>query len=262
MFEAHVVLALTCLWQAAAAPTYADAPFNLVLSRHLAGGMVDYAGWRTRPESMQALEGFLAVIGRTGPHKTPMHFQELQAKKAYYITAYNAWVIKGVLDEWPIQSVMDVKHGLFSWLKKGAGFFYGRTIVVDGEETHLYNLENDIIRKLGDPRVHFAINCASKACPALRAVSWTDAMLEQATRDFMAQPHSVTVTSDAIVLSSIFDWYAADFAASGHVLDYVMRYSNGARATELSAARARSLPIRFARWDWEINAQPSATVGP
>lgn len=231
---------------------FSDAAFVALVGRYAPQGRVDYAAWKRSPADMAVLEMFVRQVAGTGPHNRPALFETRASRLAYWCTAYNAWVLYLVLDRWPLSSVRDVKSGVVSYFKPGAGFFWGTPIMVAGRTTTLHDLENDVIRKQGDPRVHFALNCASNSCPQLRAWHWTDEDLSAAAADFVNNPDHVRVLADAVELNAILDWYAEDFSTAGGVRAFLQRHAAPALATQLQQANGR--PLRFLSYDWGVNA--------
>jgi hypothetical protein len=256
---------------AAAAPSATDyAPDALVtlLARYVdAQGGVDYTAWQAEPGDVAALDRFIASLAKASPESHPSHFAAPGAARAYYIHAYNAVVVRTVLELWPLESVKKVKTSLTSHLIPGKGFFYDRSFVLGGRSMNLYHLEHKILRKqIGDPRIHFAINCASGSCPALRASHWSDQQLEAAAQAFCNDRKNVLCDDDkrTVFLSAIFDWYAQDFVdhqrTSGGqpratLLDYLIRYSSKPLATRLGRAKQEGYAIRYFDYDWRINAR-------
>jgi len=101
--------------------------------------------------------------------KSPERFATPNDELAYWMYTYNAWVIKGVLLNWPLTSVTDVKAPLE--VVKGTGFFYQLRFPFGGKFMSLLTVENEKIRKrFNDPRIHFVLNCASESCPANSSV--------------------------------------------------------------------------------------------
>ncbi|MHC4938872.1 MAG: DUF547 domain-containing protein [Planctomycetota bacterium] len=177
---------------------FAYEPWANVLG-HVENGKVDYEAI-PRTE----LNRFVAMLARFGPQTTPELFPTEPDRLAYWINAYNAVVIHQVLERWPIESVG----------KKKAQFFYWTRYVVDGKPRSLYAIENDIIRKRFDePRIHFALNCASTSCPRLPSEPFVPAKLEnqlkRETDRFLAE--HVSLEGETLYLSKIFEWYAEDF---------------------------------------------------
>ncbi len=228
-----------------------DAPFLALVKKYAPTGRVDYAAWKAHRADAAALQDFVNVVASAGPKNRPELFPTPESRLAYWCTAYNAWVVQLVLERFPLRSVMDVKVGPLGHLKAGAGFFYELGITVGGERTNLYNLEHRVLRKLGEPRIHFAINCASNSCPTLRALHWTSADLDEATRAFVNDPRHVRVTDTAVELNPILDWFAEDF---GDVRAFLLRHADADLAARLRASP--TLKLQFFDYDWGLNSTP------
>ncbi|TPN87250.1 DUF547 domain-containing protein [Aquimarina algicola] len=143
-----------------------------------------------------------------------------EEKMAYWINAYNAYTIKLIIDSYPLKSIKDLED---PWGKK---FFK-----IDGEWHSLGELEHKILRKFGDPRIHFAINCASFSCPVVWNRAYTGDNLHEAldtqTEKFINDPTRNTITEDEVSVSKIFTWYKKDFKVNGgDVKDFINRYSS------------------------------------
>ena len=230
----------------AAAPASPAAPaggnwqktYGELLTKYAGPKGVRYAAWKGNAADVTALN---SVTEGIAADKLPGGREE---KLAFYINAYNAWTLKGVLDAYPIKSVRDVAP-LF-------GFFTRSAITVAGEKMSLNKLEKEtIIPTFKEPRVHFALNCASRSCPPLRAEPFAGGSLgtqldEQATGYVSGNPLGVKVQGkDAAELSQIFEWYAKDFAPSGGAVAFINRY------------RKEKLPegvkVSFQKYDWSLN---------
>ncbi|OGB92718.1 MAG: hypothetical protein A2Z31_01085, partial [candidate division NC10 bacterium RBG_16_65_8] len=140
--------------------------------------MVDYRGIKTDPNYTKALQAFAAV--------TPEQLQTTKERLAFWINAYNLLAIKAVLDQYPVKSIKDGGSLLQSIWKKKVGAVAGKAYALD-------DIENGILRKdFKEPRIHFAIVCASLSCPDLRAEPYTadrlDPQLDDAARIFLANP--------------------------------------------------------------------------
>ncbi len=233
-----------------------------VLARFVDGdGRVDYAGLKRDPEQ---LDRYCARLAETSPANTPGAFPARADSLAYWINAYNALVLKGVTEAYPVASVKDIR--LFY------GFFKRQEFVVGGREVTLDDIEHGTIREqFLEPRIHAVVNCGAVSCPKLRTSALTVANLESqldlAMREFAGSDAHVQLDRAARVtrLSRLFDWYGSDFtdwigAESGQkrstVLDYVAQYRDADdQAFLLSSPRPE---IRFLDYDWALNDQ--ATV--
>lgn len=228
-------------------------------------GHVDFDRWHQDAANRSALDSYLAAVGRFSPEASPDRFPKKSDALAYWMYGYNAYVIKSVLDHWPIDSVTDVKAPIEA--VTGLGFFYRQRFYFGGTPLSLYKVENEKIRKaFHDPRIHFVLYCASGSCPVLRPElpvgDELEELLRDATATFVSDPENVRVDHERkqIVLSAIFDMYRSDFLreltkrgvpADGGVIDYVVLVSPDPLQTELK--RALEYEIVFADYDWAIS---------
>ena len=229
-------------------------------------GGVNYEAWHADRDAVAELDSYLAAIALYSPDATPQRFPGANDAFVYWVHAYNAFVIKAVLDRWPLESVTDVTATIE--ITRGFGFFYGLEFVAGGTRTNLYDLEHDkLIRDDVDARVHFVLNCGSGGCPVLRPDLPTDDELEPvlaaAARDFVADPQNVSIDPDARVLriSTIFEWYEDDFlndlrrrglAADRGILDYLIHIAPPKLRDELE--RAATYDVEYIDYDWSVNA--------
>ena len=172
---------------------------------------------------------------------------------AFWVNLYNALTLDVVLDHWPVATIrdIDISPGLFAdgpWDKKLA--------TVQGIELSLNDIEHRILRPIwGDPRVHYAVNCASIGCPNLRREPFTgaklDRQLDDAARAYAAHPRGATVRGGELVVSSIYVWFQADFGGDdAGVIAHLRTHAPDAKAAEL----AGHSHIADDRYDWAINA--------
>jgi len=228
-------------------------------------GNIDYGKWRSTGQSVAQLDSYLAAVSAYSPDNAPERFATRNDELAYWIYGYNAYVIKSVLDNWPIESVTDVKAPLE--VVKGLGFFYRLRFAFGGEKYSLLSVENSKIRKqFNDARIHFVLNCASDSCPIMRpSLPTGEALLEllsSATVEFVSDPKNVAVdhANRQIVLSTIFKWFRKDFLndlarrgrpAERGVVDYVASVAPDAVRAELDSARGYD--VVFRDYDWSLN---------
>ena len=160
---------------------------------------------------------------------------------AFYINAYNAWILHEALDKYPTKSVKDT---FFT-------FFTSKRIKVAGEQTSFNALEKETIRsKFSEPRVHFALNCASQSCPPLSTDAFRggnlEAQLEKLSRNFVNTPKGVSYQEGAKTaeLSKIFDWYKDDFKEGGPIA-----FINKRRSKPLP----NDVKISYQDYNWGLN---------
>ena len=235
-----VSLFLCCAASAFGATAPFDALFDRALRRHVHEGLVDYAGMKTDTDFVAASTALAAL--------DPDTLATGSERLAFWINAYNALVIRGVVDNYPIASVTEV--GLLGrW-----SFFKVTEFVVGGKGHTLDQIEHGIIRPVfQDPRAHFALVCGSLGCPVLRAEVWhadrLDAELDEAARAFMNDPSRVRIETDRGVLrlSRIFKWYRDDFEkAAGSIESFLRRYRTGAEVPG-------GLRLEYMEYSWSLN---------
>ncbi|MCB9795747.1 MAG: DUF547 domain-containing protein [Alphaproteobacteria bacterium] len=207
-------------------------------------GRVRYERLLARREPLDAVLGELARAP-----EPPLSGDALLARR---INAYNAFVLAGVLDRWPLSSVREVKVGIWRF-PPGAGFFKGLRFTLDGQRWDLDRLEHEGIREaFQDARVHAAINCASEGCPPLRAGLYTaealDAQLDEAMTRFVAE--RVSVEGGVWTFNEIFSWFEEDFLdwdEAGSLCAYAARWRSDLPSPE-------PCEPRFRPYDWSLNA--------
>ena len=239
-----------------APPPFDFGPLDRVLGRFVdSRGWVDYAGIKADPADLRT---FLKRIGKASPESHPAMFPGREDRLAYWINAYNALVIAGVVSAYPETSVRNIhpQPGFFK-------VFH----VLGGMSRSLDDIEHDIIRKaFGEPRIHAALNCAAASCPRLRReVYRPDALekqLDAAVREFIRDPRHVRLdrSGGTLALSKIFDWFGSDFTDwyrrayrvdDVRITDYLNIY-----LAEEDRAYLRSRPqtaIRYLPYDWTLN---------
>lgn len=235
--------------------------WNDLLSEVVRDGGVDYDAVLEREAELRRFVATLAVVG---PETTPERFRTEPEKLAYYVNAYNALTLFGVVAHWPIDTVHDV-HG---WIdpREGFGFFYGLRFPLDGGEINLYDLENGVIRPFLDARIHAAINCASKSCPALAPYAFEprtlDDQFDVVTTAFCSRAPHVVIDqeAEAIRLSAIFEWYRSDFEEHARRLGrpatlegFIGAFATAEVAEALSIAQKAGFEVIFEPYDWSLN---------
>ncbi len=194
------------------------------------------------------LDEFVAYVARVSPATSPELFPRRADVLAYHLNAYNALAMKGVIDE-------GVTDGFSNFFKRQT-FFRVRKVMVGGRSMSLSTYEDDVIRPLGEPRVHFGLNCMVRSCPRLPQSAFNadelEAQLQGAAREFVNDPRNVRVDAAAreLWLSSIFDFYTDDFAPDGK-RESLIAYMNRYRDEPLDPEFA----IKFIPYDWTLNRQ-------
>jgi hypothetical protein len=221
--------------------------WQTILTRHtrevadIAGVRVDYAALKESAE----WRALVASLARSDP-------QELRGRDetlAFWINAYNILAIDVVVQNHPVASIKDVGSLFRPVWKKPAG-------AVGGEIVTLDQIEHDILRPMGEPRIHAAIVCASLSCPPLRREPYRaetlSAQLDDNVRVWLADPRKgAGFEGDELQLSSILEWFAKDFEAAGGVVAFVAKHGPAAVQTELE--RRPDPPIDYLPYDWSLN---------
>ncbi|MEQ1865539.1 MAG: DUF547 domain-containing protein [Micropepsaceae bacterium] len=202
---------------------------------------------RVSKADRQALKAYLAKL--QGVKVTALAAFE---QRAFWINLYNALTIDVVLDHYPVKTIRDISLG--------GGFFatgpWKKDLVgVEGRRLSLDNIEHDILRKVWrDPRVHYAVNCASISCPNLMAKAFTganlDQMLTQGAKAYVNHRRGVNVAGGRLRLSNIYDWYRSDFGSNdAEVIAHISSYAEPALKQDL----ARMKSIAGYDYDWSLN---------
>ena len=171
---------------------------------------------------------------------------------AYWVNLYNALTVQVVLENLPVDSIrdIDISPGLFAdgpWDKE--------LVSVEGEDVSLNDIEHRILRPIWrDPRIHYAVNCASVGCPNLQASAFTAAdseqLLERAARDYVNHPRGCRVAGGKLRVSSIYIWFQEDFGDSDRgVIAHLKRYAAPALAAQLDRVDG----IDGHDYDWALN---------
>ena len=221
--------------------TYAQAPshsvWDALLKEHVnADGLVDYKGFA---KDRHMLDKYIAVLSSNHPENSWSKNEQM----AYWINAYNAFTVKLILDNYPLESIRDIKAEKSPW---DIPF-----IRIEEKTYDLNTIENGILRKdFKDARIHAAVNCASWSCPKLWgeafAPSRLDQQLDAAMRAFVNDPVRNQVRENSASLSRLFQWYSSDFTdEAGSIQAYINRYSKVKISTEGK--------ISYLDYNWQLN---------
>lgn len=215
-------------------------------------GDVDYATWQTDQKDRAALLSYLRGMNSLDPAVR----SSLASEMAFWINAYNALTIEGILQLFPTRSIKD--HAPDA---NGFNIWDDFKLPVGGSEYSLNDIEHKILRKMGDPRIHFAIVCASKGCPQLSQRAYfadsLDQQLAYSAGLFFHTPEkfSYDVGRGQLGLSPIIKWFADDFGRSDQErLQYLAQFMP-AEAGRLAASG--SATISYLNYDWNLNLAPA-----
>jgi len=214
-----------------------------LLSTYVHKGVVGYQGLKADEKKLDA---YLDILASLDPEKFSRDDQF-----AFYVNAYNAWTIKLILTGYPgVKSIKDMGTWFASPWKKKICRINGKVLTLD-------DIEHNILRpRFKDPRVHFAVNCASKGCPKLMSEPYhgqiLNRQLDDAARGFVNDPKKNYLDGDTLYVSSIFKWFAEDF--DHDVLAFFSKYASGELKDQLSAG-SRPVNIKYLDYDWSLNGR-------
>lgn len=225
--------------------------FTSVLQTYVKNGLVDYKGLTQDKH----LDKYLNQLSETNPDKLSRN-----EKLAFWINAYNAFTIQVVRDNYPIKSITDLHTG-----GKIIGYLLGKTvwdkefITINKKKYSLNNIEHNILRKMNEPRIHFAIVCASISCPELLNEAYEaekiETQLENQTRKFLNDKSRNHFDKKKRVanISEIFNWFGEDFGKSDeNILKFISKYLQADIATDINANISR-WKISFNDYNWNLN---------
>lgn len=189
-------------------------------------------------QNQEKLDSYLGLLNDNPPKDSWTKNQ----KKAYLINAYNAYTVKLIIDNYPTESIRDI-GGFFS------NPFSSQFAKIGGKAYSLDDIEKGMLLKMGDPRVHFAVNCASESCPKLvneaYVASKLDEQLDAAAREFI-HSNKNKLSKTKVELSKIFKWYESDFETNGNsVIDFINKYSKVNISEDAS--------IDYLSYSWKLN---------
>lgn len=204
-------------------------------------GNVNYKGFMSENARFQS---YLDDLSSHPPKQNDTREEKL----AYWINAYNAFTIKLIIDHYPVESITDL-HPFF-YIPGINTVWHEEFFQIGGEDFNLDRIEHAILRKeFNEPRIHFAINCASKSCPKLRNEAYEaekiDDQLDEQTRDFLADASKNRISKDKLELSKIFSWFGGDFKESGGVRKFVDEHTD--------IRISKDAEVSYLSYDWTLN---------
>ncbi len=227
-----------------------EALYAEILQRHTrevadtAGVRVDYRALRGAADWKR----LLASVESSDPEKLGSR----AAKIAFWSNAYNILTIDTVVRNYPLESIKDVG----SFFRPVWGHEAGK---IGARAVSLGEIEHEILRPMGEPRIHAAIVCASISCPPLQREPFTeenlDAQLDAALRTWLAEPRKgirIDRRSNTVHLSKVFDWFEKDFEAAGGVIAFVSPYVSDSDRSWLEK-NAANLDLEYLHYDWGLN---------
>ena len=181
---------------------------------------------------------------------SPASLESRESTLSFWINVYNILAAKMITDHYPIKSIKDVGSFFKPVWKRVAG-------TVGGKERTLNDIEQEILRKMNEPRIHMAIVCASVSCPDLRREAYIAGKLNEQLDDQMekflrsrGKGMKLDEQKNRVYLSAIFKWFAEDFESRGGVLKYIGKYVT---AEERKVLNNSKIKISYLHYNWKIN---------
>ena len=202
--------------------------WDIMLNKYVSkNGNVNYNDWK---KEHNELKKYIKTL----EEHFPKNSWNKNDKLAYWINAYNALTVNLILDNFPIKSIKEIKN---RWGKK-----------LYNNKYSLGDIEHKILRKMNEPRIHFAINCASKSCPKLLNESYNGRKLEkqlvEVTKAFLCNPKKNVLKNNQVYLSRIFLWFSKDFGTKKEKINFISKYSG----IELINPK-----FKYLEYDWSLN---------
>lgn len=229
-----------------------NALWDYLLKTYVENGAIDYEGMARD----HVFRTYLKQLSEADPSKLKTDEEKL----ALYCNAYNAFVVNGVI-------VHKIKDSVLNYKQNELGFFDVREHILSGQTMSLNYLEHQVIREqFKEPRIHVALVCAAKSCPAIRPEAYTgkqlDKQLADQSRLFANNPKYVAYdqASNTLQLNRILEWYGPDWNETGGYLQWLVDHSDSAEMQNvIVAAGNQQVQIAFMEYDWELNAQKATS---
>ena len=227
--------------------------WNSILEKYVdEQGRVDYQGLTASTEDRESLDRYLKLLS-TASRSAPA---SRESTLAFWINAYNAVTVVGIVREYPTSSIRNHTAKLF-----GYNIWKNLLLQVGDSTISLHDIEHEVLRKMQEPRIHFAIVCASHSCPRLLNQAYTSKKLEsqlmENSKAFFANPENFRHDRELqrFEVSAIMDWYAEDFGVDQAAqLTAIARFLPTADAQV--AAAQNSVSVAYLEYDWSLNEQP------
>ena len=221
--------------------------WDLLVRKHVTPeGLADYKGFLRDSADLNA---YLNLLQQHHPNERSWNREE---RLAYWINAYNAFTVKLIIDHYPLKGIKEIKNGI-PFVNTVWDI---RFIRIEDRVYDLNNIEHGILRaKFDEPRIHFAINCASLSCPKLRNEAYKagklNAQLDEQTRDFLSDTTRNIIQAEHLRISRIFLWFGGDFKKDGSLIDFINRFSDVEVRPDAG--------IDYLNYNWNLNDLPSGS---
>ena len=216
-------------------PTESSAPVGINLLQYGGVSKIDYGLLKNY---LTTLEG-ISISSFSRPEQ-----------RAFWINLYNAATVNLILEHYPVESITNISFSFFSF-----GPWDEELLTIEGEELSLNDIEHRILRPIWqDPRIHYALNCASIGCPNLQPLAFTakntDSLLETGASEYINHPRGAKTEDKKLWLSKIFEWYQDDYGGNeAGVLIHIQKYAKENLANSLYEDE---LEIEY-HYDWRLN---------
>lgn len=217
--------------------------WNALLAKHVsASGSVNYAAFQ---KDSVLLNKYLNLLSKHDPNS---EYLSEDARKAFWINAYNAFTIKLIVMYYPLSSIRDLGSKIKIGGATSAWDF--KFFSLNGQKMSLNHIEHEILRKkFNDPRIHFAINCASISCPILLNRAFIGHRLENQldtqTKAFVNDQSKNKVSAEKVEISELWKWFEGDFTKNGNLISFLNTYSR----TKISS----KAKVTYLAYDWNLN---------
>lgn len=213
-----------------------------LLQKHVQeDGTINYNGFK---KDIEKLKKYLYLLEDNPPNSTWTRNEQM----AYWINAYNAFTVQLIIRHYPIESIKDIGGKIqIPFINSPWDIEFIRI----GDHVYdLNDIEHDILREVfKDPRIHFAIVCASKSCPKLLNTAYEakklDQQLDKQAKSFINDPTRNKITKDEVEMSKIFSWFKEDFIDNGSLIDFINLYSE--------VKIENDAKVRYMEYDWALN---------
>jgi biopolymer transport protein ExbD len=226
-------------------------PYNALLQKYVdTDGLVNYKAWQKNQFDREALKSYLESLSRANPNLKA----DKKAKLAYWINAYNALTIEGILRVYPTTSIRNHTAKLFGYnIWKNLYLYSGDSKIT------LDSIEHKVLRTMNEPRIHFAIVCASIGCPRLLNQAYTAEKLEDQlvtnSTDFFSRSQNLQIDNKnaTLKLSSIMSWFGSDFGES--TSEQIKKVAKYFPEDAKSLIRKGGYSVGYLSYDWDLNSQ-------
>ena len=236
----------------AQAKNFEFSDWDILLGKYVKADLIDGISLNSVSYGKLRLDPVFNKLDKSLSLFSPSKLTTDQEKLAFWINVYNIFAVKIVINNYPLKSIKDVGGFFKSVWKVKAG-------TVGGKKYSLDEIEHGILRKMGDPRIHTAIVCASISCPNLTKKSYSsenlNKQLDMQMKDFLANPNkgmriNINEQPGKIFLSQIFNWFAQDFKSSGGVRNFISLYVS---KENRNVIKNPQYSISYMDYNWAIN---------